>query len=108
MKFRCPSLHNVQRATGQIAPRKDSWSRACKCKGSRLTPLCCRERPSRCTLLEREGLHHDRKVADAQSGLHGAAWRGYPTILDILLGIDGVDVDGKDEEGYTALFLAAR
>lgn len=60
------------------------------------------------TLLEREGLPQDRKLADAQSGLHGAAWRGYTTILDILLGIDGVDVYGKDEEGYTALFLAAR
>ncbi|KAE8164833.1 ankyrin repeat-containing domain protein [Aspergillus tamarii] len=59
-------------------------------------------------LLARKGLTHDRKVADAQSGLHGAAWRGYTTILDILLGIDGVDVDGKDEDGYTALWLAVR
>lgn len=34
-------------ATGQLALRENSWSRACKCRGSRLTPLCCRERPSR-------------------------------------------------------------
>ncbi|KAE8423351.1 ankyrin repeat-containing domain protein [Aspergillus pseudocaelatus] len=59
-------------------------------------------------LLAREGLTRDRKVADAQSGLHGAAWKGYTTILDILLGIDGVDVDSKDEDGYTALWLAVR
>ncbi|OGM42532.1 ankyrin repeat-containing protein [Aspergillus bombycis] len=59
-------------------------------------------------LLAREGLTHDRKVADAQSGLHGAAWRGYTAILDILLEIDGVSIDGKDEDGYTALWLAVR
>ncbi|GAB1197569.1 hypothetical protein APSETT444_006866 [Aspergillus pseudonomiae] len=59
-------------------------------------------------LLAREGVTQDRKVADAQSGLQGAAWRGSTTILDILLGIDGVDVDGKDEGGYTALWLAVR
>ncbi|PIG83257.1 ankyrin repeat-containing protein [Aspergillus arachidicola] len=59
-------------------------------------------------LLAREGLTRDQKVADAQSGLHGAAWRGYTTILKILLGIDGVDVDGKDADGYTALWLAVR
>ncbi|RAQ55058.1 ankyrin repeat-containing protein [Aspergillus flavus] len=59
-------------------------------------------------LLAREGLTRDQKVADAQSGLHGAAWRGYTTILKILLEIDGVDVDGKDANGYTALWLAVR
>ncbi|KAE8376675.1 ankyrin repeat-containing domain protein [Aspergillus bertholletiae] len=59
-------------------------------------------------LLARDGLTHDRKVADAQSGLHGAAWQGYTNILDILLGIDGVDVDDKDEDGYTPLWLAVR